>query len=262
MVAGVIGAVLIVGGYLIWPQTGNGGAAPPMGAGAPAPAEINAGKQASDPSLCTPYRARWTSVAGGSDVAAIDRAIKVIPSDCRSLGAEARARRGSLVRDLAARTPKPPPDECALARDEWAQVQNAAADAVKAYRDKTPATCPDLRDKAQAKMKALEAVNSALLKQPIKDAVWVARPSAEDYGRYYPIKALRDNIKGMVSLDCLAETDGKLTCTIASETPPDMGFGDAALRVARSYRLAAQTKSGDPTAGRHIAVQFKFAVSG
>ena len=52
---------------------------------------------------------------------------------------------------------------------------------------------------------------------------------------------------GMARLDCGVRQDGSLTdCRVSEEKPPGMGFGDAALSVARLFRLAPQTGKPEP----------------
>ena len=67
----------------------------------------------------------------------------------------------------------------------------------------------------------------------------IAGPSAYDMSFYYPNRASRMEISGDVLLHCVITPAGVLTsCTVASETPPDQGFGAAALRLTSKFKYA------------------------
>ncbi len=81
---------------------------------------------------------------------------------------------------------------------------------------------------------------------------WLEQPDARDYERYYPPRALDREQTGRVVVDCLVSGDGRIACSVVSEDPPGWGFGEASLRVARHFRVAAQTSSGQATTGGRI----------
>lgn len=89
---------------------------------------------------------------------------------------------------------------------------------------------------------------------------WLESPSARDYERYYPRRALDRGQMGRVILQCIVQTDGRLTCTVASEDPTGWGFGDAAMRISESFRMVPQMENGEPTAGGRVRVPFTFAL--
>lgn len=71
---------------------------------------------------------------------------------------------------------------------------------------------------------------------------------------------MEQNIEGRVTLGCLVKPDGFLRCTVESEGPAALGFGAAALRVSRKFRVE-QAIDGAPTAGMRIrrAIVFRLA---
>ena len=91
---------------------------------------------------------------------------------------------------------------------------------------------------------------------------WVERPDAQDFARNYPRRAMDESVSGRALLDCLVASDGLLTCAVVSETPEGYGFGEAALRVARSFRMAPQTRDGVPTAGGRVRVPIRWNLVG
>jgi periplasmic protein TonB len=88
--------------------------------------------------------------------------------------------------------------------------------------------------------------------------VWLERPGARDYSRYYPARAMERNQEGRVTLDCLVDPGGRISCSVVSEDPTGWGFGEAALRISRSFRAAAQTSDGRPTSGGRTRVPLTF----
>ncbi len=81
---------------------------------------------------------------------------------------------------------------------------------------------------------------------------WLEQPNANDYVRYYPPRAMERDQEARVQLDCLVSADGRISCTVTSEDPTGWGFGEASLRVARHFRVAATTADGRPTSGGRI----------
>ncbi len=81
---------------------------------------------------------------------------------------------------------------------------------------------------------------------------WVRQP--RDLARYYPERALQREIEGRVVLDCGVSVQGVLSCAVISETPPNWGFGQAALRISRDYQMVPATRGGVAVAARHRMV--------
>ena len=73
----------------------------------------------------------------------------------------------------------------------------------------------------------------------------IGGPSAEDMARFYPQRAQRLRLSGDVLLHCMVTPAGALdACAVTSETPPDQGFGAAALRLTSKFKYAPLA---DPT---------------
>ncbi len=98
--------------------------------------------------------------------------------------------------------------------------------------------------------------------QIITSPSWARRPNGADYERFWPRRARESEIEGAASLDCIVDAEGRLACSVTSETPPNMGFGEAAVRVARQFRMNPQTVNGQATAGGRYRLRIPFRFAG
>lgn len=90
---------------------------------------------------------------------------------------------------------------------------------------------------------------------------WITRPNGADYARFYPRRAQESEIEGSASLDCLVGADGRLSCTVISEEPSNMGFGEAAVRISRQFRMQPQLENGQPTSGGRYRLRIPFRLA-
>ncbi len=61
-------------------------------------------------------------------------------------------------------------------------------------------------------------------------------------------------------LECAVLSDGRLDCTVVSEDPAALGFGDAALNLSREFRMAARTSNGRSTTGGRVRIPIAFSM--
>jgi TonB family protein len=67
-------------------------------------------------------------------------------------------------------------------------------------------------------------------------------PSAQEIMAAYPAKPRAAGVSGKVELDCLIDSTGILSgCTVKSESPPNQGFGTAALALAPDFAAKSIT---------------------
>jgi His-Xaa-Ser repeat protein HxsA len=90
---------------------------------------------------------------------------------------------------------------------------------------------------------------------------WARKPSGDDMARYYPDRAQRMEVNGRATIRCTVTTKGTLeNCVVTSETPEDFGFGDAALRLSRLFRMKPLSLDGLTATGKTVVVPIVFQV--
>jgi len=83
-------------------------------------------------------------------------------------------------------------------------------------------------------------------------------PTAEDMAKLYPDKALDVGKEGGATLRCVVTKDRHLTsCTVASETPAGFGFGDAALKLSKLFKMKSAAKPGS-----RLTIPIQFTTPG
>lgn len=92
----------------------------------------------------------------------------------------------------------------------------------------------------------------------LSDVDWIRPPNARDFARFYPHRALDQGRSGRVVLDCVAQPNGMLDCSVASENPPGYGFGQAAVGISRQVRIQPTMPDGRSVAGGHLRLPLTF----
>ncbi|GAA0869297.1 hypothetical protein GCM10009116_11330 [Brevundimonas basaltis] len=87
---------------------------------------------------------------------------------------------------------------------------------------------------------------------------WERQPSAEQLMRAYPDRALRAEVGGLATLNCLVQPNGRVAdCNVTTETPGGYGFGRAAEGLSRHFQISPRTVNGSAVGSRvNIAIRF------
>lgn len=90
---------------------------------------------------------------------------------------------------------------------------------------------------------------------------WLERPTAAQFTRYYPDRAARRGVQGRAEIACRVTAGGRLeACAVASERPDGEGFGAAAVKMSRHFKMRPMTRDGVPVAGGTIRIPIRFAL--
>lgn len=92
-------------------------------------------------------------------------------------------------------------------------------------------------------------------------SIWLRQPDGTDLIRAMPLDALRSSppTPGRVVLDCYVEGDGRLIdCSVMTEEPAGMGFGDAALSLAPMFQLNREVQALDESSRIALPISWAF----
>jgi hypothetical protein len=146
------------------------------------------------------------------------------------------------------------------------------------YLDAHPVPIPGARSGAEVKVLVRLTVNPgpdgkgfaigapdvpAPTGSEITHPAWIASPNGGWTDALTTGLAMQRNQAGEATVRCTATQAGALAnCWIERETPPDLGFGEAALIMLQHARMKSLAGDGAPVAGRGYVQTFHFIARG
>lgn len=92
----------------------------------------------------------------------------------------------------------------------------------------------------------------------IEHPVWLEQPDGMAFRDNYPSQAAHQAVEGYATIECLVRVTNQLNCSVVAEGPASWGFGDAALAIARTFRIQAARRNGVPVEGGRIRRTLRF----
>jgi TonB family protein len=98
----------------------------------------------------------------------------------------------------------------------------------------------------------------------VYDPIWLQTLNPDAVAQVYPPAALKAGVtEGRASVVCSVVHDGSLIgCSVVSEAPAGVGFGDAALQVAAIMKMNPWTRQGAPVDGARIRLPIRLLMPG
>lgn len=110
----------------------------------------------------------------------------------------------------------------------------------------------------------MAAVMGADSAPPVAEGVfvapdWARKPTGMEVVQFYPLLPALTGMRGHATITCAVTVSGALEgCQVIEETPPEWGFGSAALKLSKVLRMRPATLDGKPVDGASVTIPLNF----
>jgi hypothetical protein len=105
------------------------------------------------------------------------------------------------------------------------------------------------------------SVSASAADPVVTNPKWLKKPSEADLERFWPAGAR--GMSGLAKIQCIVTSRGLLDkCEVVEETPPEHGFGGAALLLAPLFVMQPRMVDGVPVSGAGVIIPIRFKLEG